>query len=124
MRAALRSQSTIAKARPRMRASRAPRRQDHRPSPTAARLCFRHDSNSIVAPHDARITTWSKPREFRNTGSDGKFQSAALACAQQNGPPGTTPTPLMTDDQANPNCTDMKAPDEVPEMELSSIVAL
>src|SRR5215204_4748580 len=80
MRAVLRSPPTTARTQPRMRASRAPRRQDHRPSPTAGRLGFRHDLNSIVAPHDARITIWSKSREFGNTGSDGKFLSAGQAC--------------------------------------------
>ena len=30
-----------------------------------------------------------------------------------------TPTPLTIDDQETPNCTAIKAPDEMPEIELS-----
>jgi len=35
-----------------------------------------------------------------------------------------TPTPLTMDDQDTPNCTAMKAPEEMPEIELSLISAL
>jgi hypothetical protein len=35
-----------------------------------------------------------------------------------------TPTPLTIDDQAIPNCTVIKAPDEMPEIEVSFMSAL
>jgi len=35
-----------------------------------------------------------------------------------------TPTPLITDDQETANCTPMKAPDDMPEIELSFMSAL
>jgi hypothetical protein len=35
-----------------------------------------------------------------------------------------TPTPLTADDQDTPNCTAMKAPEEMPEIELSFMPAL
>ena len=35
-----------------------------------------------------------------------------------------TPTPLTIDDQATPNCTAIKAPDEMPEIELCFMSAL
>jgi hypothetical protein len=35
-----------------------------------------------------------------------------------------TPTPLIIDDQETPNCTAIKAPDEMPEIEVSFMSAL
>jgi hypothetical protein len=43
---------------------------------------------------------------------------------QPNGPPAIAPTPLMIDDHAVPNCTAMKAPEEIPETEVCAISAL
>src|SRR5438445_11328147 len=52
------------------------------------------------------------------------MKSSASAFAHQYGPPATTPTPLITEDQAVANCTAMNAPDEMPDTELSWISAL
>jgi hypothetical protein len=52
------------------------------------------------------------------------MKSSASAFAHQNGPPATTPTPLITEDQAVPNWTAMNAPDEMPDTELSLMLAL
>ena len=50
--------------------------------------------------------------------------SAASAFAHQYGPPATTPTPLITEDQAVANWIAMNAPDEMPDTELSRMSAL
>ena len=52
------------------------------------------------------------------------IKSSESAFAHQNGPPATTPTPLITEDQAVPNWTAMNAPDEMPDIELSLMSAL
>src|SRR5882672_2240228 len=52
------------------------------------------------------------------------MKSSASAFAHQYGPPATTPTPLITEDQAVANRTAMNAPDEMPDTELSRISAL
>src|ERR1700716_1961230 len=52
------------------------------------------------------------------------MKSSASAFAHQYGPPATTPTPLITEDQAVANCTAMNAPDEMPDTELSRMSAL
>ena len=65
-----------------------------------------------------------RPVALRNGSENASKASLASACAHQNGPPATTPTPLITEDQAVPNCTAMNPPEEMPDIELWLMSAL
>ena len=52
------------------------------------------------------------------------MKSSASALAQQYGPLAMTPTPLISEDHAVANWIAIKAPDDIPDIELSPMAAL